>query len=87
MSLKARARGYQLRSAEEVDRLPDDALVGTTEIAAALRVSVRTVGRWSTSGDLGDAVRTVGGWRRHFMGDVRALAKRLEAEADDRPPD
>lgn len=70
------------RTPEELDKLPDDTLVGTLEIASLLGVSGRTVARWSADGSLGVASATVGGHRRHYLRDVRDLQESLASPRD-----
>lgn len=66
-----------MRTLADLERLPDDTLVGTGEIADLLAVSDRTVRRWSADGSLGAGSSTVGGHRRHWLGDVRKLRDTL----------
>lgn len=51
----------------------DDDLMTPREVAAVLGVRVATVGLWARSGLLKPAVRTPGGHRRYFRGDVLAF--------------
>jgi excisionase family DNA binding protein len=52
----------------------------TTEVAAILHVTPKTISRWAKEGKL-PFLRTLGGHRRYPEAEIRALADRLQEPA------
>ena len=57
----------------------DDTLLTPGEVAARFRVDPKTVTRWANAGKL-SAVRTLGGHRRFYEGEVRSLLGMVPAQ-------
>ena len=57
-----------------------EALLTPAEVAAMFRVDPKTVTRWANAGKL-SAVRTLGGHRRFYEGEVRSLLGMVPAQA------
>ncbi len=55
------------------------ALLTPAEVAALFRVDPKTVTRWANAGKL-SAVRTLGGHRRFYEGEVRSLLGMVPAQ-------
>ena len=55
------------------------ALLTPAEVAAIFRVDPKTVTRWANAGKL-SAVRTLGGHRRFYEGEVRSLLGMVPAQ-------
>ncbi len=60
------------------EKLEFEPLLAPHEVAAAFRVSIKTVAKWAKAGKL-TAIRTLGGHRRYREAEVRAL---LSSEGD-----
>ena len=56
------------------------ALLTPAEVASMFRVDPKTVTRWANAGKL-SAVRTLGGHRRFYEGEVRSLLGIVPAQA------
>lgn len=52
----------------------DDQLMTPGEVAKVMRVDAKTVTRWAAAGKIA-SVRTLGGHRRFFVRDLRAMIK------------
>jgi hypothetical protein len=63
------------------ERDAEDRLLPPAEVARLLGVDPRTLGDWDRAGKLRAAQRTLGGHRRYWESDVRALIAGLEAVA------
>jgi excisionase family DNA binding protein len=59
----------------------DDLLMKPKEVAAAFRVSTRTLQRWENAG-LIHGVRTLGGHRRYLRSDVERALERANAQSN-----
>jgi len=66
----------------DLDRMADDDLLTSSEVAALFRVAPKTVGRWVSAGVL-PAMRTPGGRYRFRVADIRAAMRRSPASDSD----
>jgi excisionase family DNA binding protein len=57
----------------------DEVYLRTSEVAALLHVSPKTVTRWAKEGKWA-FLRTLGGHRRYRESEIRALARELDAD-------